>query len=301
MRCLLLSPNQIKKYNWGHQLFRNEIGRQIDVTYYGAGFPRFNPELNVKEIVDKHCPDVDFIMTYGWRYSKDFEGLEDVDIPKVHITVDYGRPAGIKKQNIFFKKNKYDIVFGISLNAMRLLRKNNVCDILEISPFSVDCKRYRPLGMTKNNQILAAFSTRTDVYPNRSKIQRAAKATGYPVVMRRVIHGRLIQAINRSKIILTSNNIFKSVSMRYTETMACGGFLLADEPEDMRFLGYVDKRHFVLYRGLGDLKDKINFYMKNNSAREKIARLGMRFVRKKYNNKKRAREMLTFIKKELDL
>ena len=99
MKCLILSPNQINRYNWGHQLFRNEIGKQINTTYYGAGFPHFNPELNVNEIVKKYCPKADFIITYGWRYSKDFKGLGDVNIPKIHITVDYGRPKGIPKQN----------------------------------------------------------------------------------------------------------------------------------------------------------------------------------------------------------
>ena len=111
MKILLLSPNQINRYNWGHQLFRNSIGRQTPVRYYGPGFKGYNPALSVKEIIKHRCkwtPDV--ILTYGWRYSKDFKGLEEIDnIPKVHITVDYGRTAGIPKPNKFFKKNDYDL------------------------------------------------------------------------------------------------------------------------------------------------------------------------------------------------
>ncbi len=300
MKCLLLNPNQIKRYNWGHQLFRNEIGRQIDVDYYGVDFPHFNPEWNVKEIIDFYGKP-DFILTYGWRYSKDFEGLSDVDVPKVHITVDYGRPAGIPRQNTFFKENKYDLVFAITLNALNLLKKHKVCNMIHIIPFSVDCDIYKPLKLAKKDQILASFTTRTDIYPNRSKVQRAAKSTGYPVITERVVHKKLIRVINKSKITLTSNNIFKSFSMRYTETMACGGFLLADEPADMEFLGYVNKKHFVVYKGLNDLKDKIKFYMKNDSNREKITKQGMDFVRKTHNNQKRVADMLTIIKRELGI
>ena len=300
MKCLLLSPNQIGRYNWGHQLFRNEIGKQIDVDYYGAGFPNFNPKWNVKEIID-FTGKPDFILTYGWRYSKDFEGLGDIDIPKVHITVDYGRPQGIPKQNKFFKQNKYDVVFAITLNAWRLLTKNKVCNIIHMLPFSVDCNTYKPTNIKKRNQILAAFTARSDIYPNRTKVQRAAKQTGFPVITKRVIQERLIRAINTSKITLTSNNIFKSFSMRYTETMACGGFLMADEPEDMGYLGYVNKRHFVIYNGLNDLKDKIRYYMRNDTEREKIAKQGMEFVREFHSCEKRVKVMLEILKKELSL
>lgn len=303
MKILLLSPNQINRYNWGHQLFRNEISRQTPVRYYGQGFKGFDPKLSVKEIIDKKCkwkPDV--ILTYGWRYSKDFKGLEEIDdIAKVHITVDYGRPAGIPKQNEFFKKNKYDLVFAITLNAWRLLRDNNVCDKIEMLPFSVDINKYKPLGMQKKDQILASFTARSDIYPNRAKVQQAAKQTGYPTVTKRIVHEKLIRCINSSKICLTSNNIFKSFSMRYTETMACGGFLLADEPEDMGYLGYVDQKHFVIYNDIPDLVHKIKYYMKHDTEREKIAKQGMKFVRKYHSSRKRVFVMLEIIKERLGL
>ena len=301
MKCLLLSPNQIKRYNWGHQLFRNEIGRQIKTVYYGLGFPDFNPDLSVDEIVKKHCPDVNFILTYGWRYSKDFKGLGEIDIPKVHITVDYGRPKGIPKQNKFFKENKYDLVFAITLNAWRLLRENEVCDKIGMLPFSVDCSKYKSLGTSRKNQILASFTTRSDIYPNRLKVQKAARSTGYPVITKRIVHEKLIRAINKSKITLTSNNIFKSFSMRYTETMACGGFLLADEPEDMGYLGYEMNKHFVIYEGINDLKEKIKFYMNHDSERERIAKQGMDFVRERHSNKKRVSDMLKSIRREVGI
>ena len=96
----------------------------------------------------KFQPDV--IMTYGWRYSAGFEGLGSIkNIPKVHITVDYGRPKGIVIQNEFFKKNNYDLVFAISKNAQRLLVKNKVCDKIKIIPFSVDTNIYKPLNLPK--------------------------------------------------------------------------------------------------------------------------------------------------------
>ena len=41
--------------------------------------------------------------------------------------------------------------------------------------------------------------------------------------------------------------------------------------------------------------------MKHDSEREKIAKQGMDFVRKRHSSKKRVKDMLTVIRKELDI
>jgi len=303
---MILSPDQLMRYNWGHQLFRNEIGRQTETFYWGDGYPDFDKDLTITEVITKFCPWIpDVILTYGWRYSVGFEGLDKIKkIAKVHITVDYGRPEGIPRQNEFFKKNNYDLVFAITQNAKRLLVENNVCDLIEILPFSVDINIYKNLnkkGISK--QILASFTTRSDIYPNRLKIQNVAKTMGVPVITKRVVHQQLVQAINNSHITLTSNNIFKSLSMRYTETLACGGFLMADRPEDLNMVGLKDGEHLVIYKNIGDLRDKLEYYLdtKNISERNKIAQQGMDFVRKNHSCKKRVEEMLTIIRETLKI
>ena len=305
MKILLLSPNQIHRYNWGHQLFRNEIGNQHEVVYYGEGFPNFDSKLYVKEIIKKiyRKSKPDLIMTYGWRYSKDFNGMGDIDIPKAHIVVDYGRPQGIIRQNSFHRKNKYDLLFVISQNAHRLITKNTPEMPAHIIPFSVDTNIYKPLNIPKENVVLAAFNSRPDVYPNRTKIRRALKQLGIKTIQKRVIHNNLIKAINRCKITVTSNNIFASLSMRYTETLACGGFLLADKPEDLESVGLEDGKHLVLYKDIKDFSKKVKYYMnpKHDSERQKIEKAGMKFVRENHSCKKRVEQMTQIINKELGI
>jgi len=303
MRILILSPNQISRYNWGHQLFRNEIGRQHNVLYYGQMYPSFDPKLKVNQIIKKHYKErPDLILTYGWRYSQNFKGLGKItDIPKVHITVDYGRPKGIIIQNEFFKENKYDLVFAITKNAYKLMSKNKVCDKIEIIPFSVDTNHYKPLNLPEQNIILTAYTDRTDVYPNRKKVRKVLSKAGHKLMSKRVVHKSLINWINRSKIIVTSNNIFHSMSMRYTETLACGGFLLADKPEGMDLLGFKDGVHFVIYNDMNDLVDKVKFYMSHDKKRRTIAKQGMKFVRKNHSCKVRVKEMTEHIKRNLGI
>lgn len=305
MRILILNPNQIGRYNWGHQLFRNEIGRQHKVVYYGPGFPHYNSKWSVQDIIKKKYGNSqpDLIMTYGWRYSKDFQGLGEIDIPKVHIVVDYGRPVGIPKQNKFIRQNKYDLMFSITRNAHRLLNQNIPEIPNRIIPFSVDTNIYKPIQMKKEHWVLAAFNTRVDVYPNRAKIQKALKHMGIRTITKKVVHQRLINAINRCKISVTSNNIFDSLSMRYTEVLACGGFLMADKPEDLDWVGLEDGKHLVIYNDMLDFKKKIKYYMnsKHDAERQIIAKTGMEFVRENHSCEVRVKQMTKIINEVLGI
>jgi len=309
MKILLLSPNQIHRYNWGHQLFRNEIGRQADVFYWGDGYPDFDKNLTVSQVITKFCPWVpDIIFTYGWRYSVPFEGMDKIKkIPKVHVSVDYMREEGLPRQNKFFNRNQYDLIFGITQLTQRLLEKNINCpNPIQVLPFCVDTNIYKnqnPKFLLSKKQILASFTTRDDIYPNRTKIQNVAKTMGIPVVTKRITHQKLINTISNSTITITSNNKFKSLSMRYTETLACGGFLMADRPEDLSLLGLKDGKHLVIYKNIGDLRRKLEYYLHRNNKpeRDKIAQQGMEFVHKNHSCRKRVEEMLIIIKEKLKI
>ena len=300
MRILLLNPNQIGRYNWGHQLFRNEIGRQHKVVYYGPGFPHYNKAFTVLDIIKKKYGNAfpDLIMTYGWRYSKDFVGVSEIDVPKVHILVDYGREPGVQKQDKFHRKNKYDLIFAITQRAAKLLETNTPEIPVGIIPFSADTNIYKPLNIQKDDMILAAFNSRKDIYPNRNKIRKALNDLGIKIVKKKIIHKNLVNMINRCKISVTSNNIFSSLSMRYTETLACGGFLLADEPDDLEYVGLENGKHLVIYKGIKDFKKKVQYYMSHDTERKKIEKTGMNFVRKNHSCQVRVKEMMNFIKEK---
>ena len=230
-------------------------------------------------------------MTYGWRYSKDFVGVSEIDVPKVHIIVDYGRESGIKKQDNFHRKNKYDLIFAITQRAAKLLETNTPEIPVRIIPFSVDTNIYKSLNIQKADMVLAAFNSRTDIYPNRNKIRKALNELGIKAVKKKIIHKNLVDMINKCKISVTSNNIFSSLSMRYTETLACGGFLLADKPDDLDYVGLEDGKHLVIYNGIKDFKKKVKYYMSHDAERKKIEIAGMKFVRKNHSCKIRVKQM----------
>ena len=304
MRILVLSPNQIEKYNWTHQLFRNEISKHYDVVYYGEGFPNYIPEKPIPELV-KELDNIDLIMTYGMRYTLPLNGLGEIShITKAHIAVDYfpNATGGTYEENHkLFERDKYNIYFGVVSDIVKNLEKNNVCKKAFLLPFSIDTNIYKKLDIPKKYDIFASFTVRDDTYPNRSKVQNLVRylSDEYRAYMKRVVHEDYIQKINESRLAITSNNKFKSLSIKYYETMACGTLLLADEPEDFSELGFVDRVHCVLYKDLDDLFELIKFYLNHENLRETIALNGYEFIRNNHNNEIRVKQMIKIIQDEL--
>lgn len=310
MRILLLNPNTTNKRNWGHQLFKNEIGKHHNVNYYGEGYPGFDPNLSVKDIILNLNKKFDLILLYEIKYSKLFKGLEDiVDIPKVLIQIDYAvnMPATFRGfcriENIdpLIKRNKINMIFTSSTLYIQAFKNNLKMDSVFLLPFSVDINHYKNMNLKRYIDAMAVFTTRDDVYPNRKNIQTLISKMKINSFTQRVIHNNYIRKLNESKLFIVSNNKNKNLSMKYTEAMACGALVLAEEPEDLSTQGFIEGEHLILYEGLKDLKRKILYYLNNPEERNEIATNGMNFVRENHSCYKRVCQFTEIIKKELKI
>jgi len=307
MKILLLSPNQIGRYNWGHQLFRNEIEKQADVLYYGPGYPNFNDKLTAPQILNEYG-SFDLLLTYGLRYTLPFQKIGDVRIPKCHIIIDLfpPHPGGYKggmytRFKPFIEKNKYDLFLYRQRCQKDYLKEIGSTVPATWLPFSVDIDVYKKSKNLKIYDVMTSSSLRTDVYPNRVKVNKLVNKLGLKAVTKKVVHQRYINCINQTKICIISTNVFNSPNMKFTEFTSCGTFVLSDKPADMKELGFKDGEHLILYKNMKDLNRKINYYLKNNKEREKIAKQGMEFTRKNHNNSVRVKQMIEVINKEFGL
>jgi glycosyltransferase involved in cell wall biosynthesis len=301
MKILLLSPNQIHRYNWGHQLFRNEIGKHHDVFYYGEGYPNFNKKLTAPQIVKKYGP-FDLLLTYGLRYSIPFQNIGNVKIKKAHIIIDLfpPHPGGYKgvilKYKKFVTENKYDF-FLYRQKCQAGYLKEIGCDVPSFwLPFSVDINAYKKKNFPKIYDVLTSSNQRKDVYPNRAKVNKLVKRMKLKCVVKKIVHQAYINAINQSKICIISTNVFNSPNMKFTEFSSCGTFILSDKPADFDELGLKNKKHLILYNDLKDLEDKIKYFLKHDKEREAIAKNGMKFVRKNHNNSIRVQQFIKIAK-----
>lgn len=305
MRILLLSPDQINRYNWGHQLFRNELGKHAHVFYYGQGYPNFNDKLTAPQIIKEYGP-FDALLTYGLRYTLPFKKIGEVNIPKFHIVIDLFPPhkLGYKggmhtRYKNFVETNKYDGFFIRQRCQSEYLKEIGSTVPSYWLPFSVDTNIYKKIQIPKTLDILTSSTQRKDVYPNRVKVNKLVNNMGLKSIQKRVVHEEYVKAINKSKICIISTNVFNSPNMKFTEFSSCGSFILSDKPDDFYELGFKDGYHLVLYKGMNDLKDKIEYYLTHEKEREIIAKNGMNFVRNTHNNSIRAKYLIDTIERNI--
>ena len=296
MKIILLSPDQISRYNWGHQLFRNDLSKYHDVIYYGEGYSNYKVNSNTNQIIKKHN-DANIILTYGLRYTIPFGQFK---VPKhmkrVHVLVDFfpAHSGGYKgtwdRYKNFLSSTQFDLLLVRQGCQLDYLKQIN-CNIpAYLFPFSVDITTYKKLGLNKTIDVLTSSTSRGDVYPNRAKVNKLVKKMKLKAVTKRIVHQAYIKAINQTKICIISTNVFNSPNMKFTEFTSCGSFVLSDKPEDMEQLGFKDGEHIVIYKDLNDLEHKIRYYLKHERERELIARNGMNFTRKYHNNMLRVRQ-----------
>ena len=296
MNILLLSPNQINRYNWGHQLFRNELGKHHNVIYYGDGYKGYDINKPTNEIILQNS-DMDIILTYGYRYTLVFgKFIVPSNMKRIHILVDFfpAHPGGYKGSWELYKKflnvTKFDILFvrqGVQLEYLKQIGCNVSAHLL---PFSVDTVVYKKLDEKKIYDVITSATVRQDVYPNRLKVKGMLKQMGLRIMSGRIVQHEYVKAINQSKIAIISTNVFNSPNMKFTEFTSCGTFVLSDKPADFNELGFKDGEHLVFYDDLNDLKSKVIYYLKHDKEREEIAVNGMNFVRKYHSNTIRVKQ-----------
>lgn len=299
-----MGPNQNKAWNWGHQHFRNALGRHANVVFYGTGWTT-EYGYDIFDILEGY-KDISFdaIICEGPKYAAPFKGLKDVtDILVLVLCVDY--------TDLY---EKYYNDYLIRVNADMAIFHNNWC--LEnfykrrkegkvsvqsgfVVPFAADTAIYKDMKLPRMYDVGAIFSSTSWAYPLRGAIKAIlrdskdfkTRVAGDP--KERIIHEDYVKVLNQCKIFVNSNCNWGGLNMKYTEAMACGCMFLTDKPLDMEYSGFKDKSHLVLYNGLDDMMDKLYYYVNHDEQRKKIAKTGMEYVRKTYSTDAMAKRLLT--------
>ncbi|WP_421846483.1 glycosyltransferase family protein [Marinomonas sp.] len=77
-------------------------------------------------------------------------------------------------------------------------------------------------------------------------------------------------------------------TMRYWEVPAVGGFMLSQKPKIVIPNNFEDKKEIVFFKDdLTDFNDLCEYYLKNDSKREAIAKAGLRKIREYHTDEKR--------------
>ncbi len=103
--------------------------------------------------------------------------------------------------------------------------------------------------------------------------------------------------ISSSKININThhyqNDIF-GCNKRVFEICGCGGFQIVDMKEDLRKV-FTPGREIVTFETGGEMREKVEYYLKNPDERDKIARRGYKRAHKEHTYSRRAKEILRII------
>ena len=84
-------------------------------------------------------------------------------------------------------------------------------------------------------------------------------------------------------------------NMRCFEAMGCGALLITQLPSELEKLGFRDKEHFVGFSNMDMLIEIVDYYLKTDNERERIAANGRNLVLSRHTYEVRASEIISYI------
>jgi len=108
-----------------------------------------------------------------------------------------------------------------------------------------------------------------------------------------VIGDEMVKKVNSFKIHF-NRNMADDINYRTFETLGCKTMLLTNHTENLDKLFNIDE-DLVVYSSYKDLLSKIDYYLKNDEERNKIANSGYNNVVENHTYVNRAREILNII------
>lgn len=305
MRILILGANQGKRYNRGHQLFKDKIALQHDVRFYGEGHEFWSSnKVDICQILEVLQFQPDVILTYMGKYCKWVKGLSEIKIPKVHVVIDYF-PWNYEVEDSFIRSNKVDLTAAVCMHEVRTLQKKGF-QVVHL-PFGVDTDVFRCNGQLRNVDVMAVFSVVHWAYPSRSTILDTLQALNLNSTLRaswpktRLWNQDYVDALCKSRIVVNGVDKLRSLNWKFLEPCACGAMLLTEEAEDMAALGFADELNCVVFNGMADLRNKVRHYLSMGKQRDRIAEKGHQLVVNCHSLGHRVKELSEILVKEFGI
>ena len=100
--------------------------------------------------------------------------------------------------------------------------------------------------------------------------------------------------LSKINLNITSRSIETGVPQRVWDIMSVGGFCITNYQEELEDYFVIDKE-LVVYHSLDELMEKIDYYLKHEDERLRIAINGYKAVRNKHDSKERLQRVIQYI------
>jgi len=298
----------------GHKLFRKL--NDSDSFYY---LPKITDD-SIRAVIQQQQPEIILVIGFLYRFidTKIIQQLQkQLGFKLLLLDTDSCNLFTRRRELLFFLENElclYEHIFSFSqmMNNFLTEVKGYPCSYL---PFGAKAIGTQDNNNEKSNEVLFVGSAdmrrifllekikafKPSIYGSRwQRHQGLMSPALYQQVNLKTLWGdELHQQLHQSKIIInitrsTFYGVETGLNLRIFEALAAGGFLLTDYSDELADLFRLGQE-IETFKCAQELFDKVAFYLKHDSAREKIARQGYQAFQSKHQWESRVNDMLDSI------
>ncbi len=279
-----------------------ELEKKCKLYYYSEDVG------SLPEIIELLPEAPDFILFNDMKpdYCPDIRNIDQVSIPMGALVHDlhYRIP---RRKRLY---QKHD--FHLFVNYREAFKKwfPELIDQMIWFPHHVPAEIFYDYQLPKSVDYLMVGSLLPYLYPLRVKMHdrlqqepsfKYVEHPGYKQITKadNAVTGlEYAKLLNQAKMFFTCDSNYHFPVLKYYESLACKTLLLASGSEELKELGFMDGETFVEVNE-ANFYEKAQYYLNNESERERIAKSGYEMIVKHHTTKIRASELLTHIERIL--
>ena len=214
--------------------------------------------------------------------------------PRVYYVSDTHLPGPFKKIKKHISQGAYDLVFCPMLKEIEVLKKISPVDVIWMN-VGCDPEIHKRLDVERKHDI--GFVGNDGGIPRKFYLQEIRERYTNSFIGR-TDYREISSVYSASKIGFSFAIRGECFTMRNYEIMSCGAMLLMKRLRDdsAERMGFVDRKHLVIFDGPEDLFSLIDYYLKNEEERKQIAENGYNVITEKHTYKHRLAEMVDIVK-----
>jgi len=258
------------KYNWNS--FSST--RATLETLQSEGY-EVDLYIKKKSVIDYNSYDIIMLMGAGSKITRE-------EFLKIKVPV---FAFGLSDQNLFSKEHSYNCThyFTNDLQTYRELSHRSDKPNYFYFPTSCDKRYHKNLDLEKTTDILVYGVGNHKFVPNRNEVVNKLREAHFNVKVfgrgwdthsdtRNFIEGqKLVEEINKAKIVLDLSNEITALPRRIFEASACGTLVVSFDREDTRQL-FTKNIEIVLYSDFDDLIFELDFHLYHNMITRGMAK-----------------------------
>ncbi|OGR78441.1 MAG: hypothetical protein A3I11_02250 [Elusimicrobia bacterium RIFCSPLOWO2_02_FULL_39_32] len=281
--------------NEKHRIFYTPIDNS---AYYGdwkGRLPFYLPKkipTTIASLEKKFSNQFNFIIELDGVGQHHLSGMRSSMAVKALWSCDIFRKDK-KKFHKWIEKD-FDIIFVAHKNYLNFFEPKKT----EWLPYACNTSTFKKLDLPKIYDVAYIGNLNKDLYSGRIKILNEISKK-FKVYISDNVYGEEISKIYSQSKIIFNYSQFSEINMRIFEALSCGSLLVTNRLgketglEDL----FQDQTHLIFYDDINDLKEKLDYYLSNESERESIALGGYKEALSKHTFQDRFIQILNYIKK----